>query len=58
MKGKFYKTYVRPTERHGSKCCALNKKKKTKTEVTEINMQKWMFVVTRLTKIKNKHTSV
>lgn len=38
VRRKFYKTHVRSTKMYRSECCAQNKKKETKTEVTEINM--------------------
>lgn len=44
MKGKFYKTFVRPEMIYGSECRAINKKMK----LAEMIMLRWTCGVTRI----------
>lgn len=38
VKGKFYKTIVRPAMAYGSECWVLNKKEEIKTKIEEMKM--------------------
>lgn len=52
VKKKFYKTVVRPA----IICCwALNKKKEIKTKILQMRMIRYLSVVTRLDRIRNKY---
>lgn len=54
LKGKFYKTVVRPAIVYGSEWLA--NKDEIKMEVTGIRIFKWMVGMNRLVKIKNEYT--
>ena len=54
IKGKVYKTIVRPAMVYGAQTRAVKKAHEKKMEVAEMKMLQWMCVVTRLDKIRNK----
>ena len=54
IKGKVYRTVVRPALMYGAETWALKKAQEKKLEVAEMRMLRWMFRVTKLDKIINK----
>ena len=52
IKGKVYRTVVRPALVYGAETWAL--KKAQKLEVAEMRMIRWMCGITRLDKIRNE----
>ncbi|CAH2268391.1 jg15845 [Pararge aegeria aegeria] len=54
IKGKLYKTAIRPAILYGTECWAATKKHSTKLHTTEMRMLRWSAGVTRLDKIKNE----
>ena len=56
IKGKVYRTVVRPALMYGAETRALNLKKaqENKLEVAEMRMLRWMCGVTKLGKIRNE----
>ena len=54
IKGKVYKTIVRPVMVYGAETWALKKAHEKKMEVAEMKMLRWMCGVTRLDKIRNE----
>jgi hypothetical protein len=55
LKGKFYRTVVRPAMLYGSECWAPTGQHIHKMSVAEMRMLRWMCGHTRLDKIKNEH---
>ena len=54
IKGKVYKTIVRPAMVYGAETWAVKKAHEKKMEVAEMKMLRWMSGVTRLDKIRNE----
>ena len=54
IKEKVYKTIVRPAMVYGAVTWAVKKAHEKKMEVAEMEMLRWMCVVTRLDKIRNE----
>ena len=53
IKGKVYRTVVRPALMYGAETWALKKAHDNKLEVAEMRMLRWMCGVTKLDKIRN-----
>ena len=54
LKGKFYRTAIRPAMLYGSECCPTRVALVRKFEITEMRMLKWMCGGTMLDRIPNK----
>ena len=54
IKGKVYRTVVRPALVYGADTWALKKAQENKLEVAEMRMLRWMCGVTKLDKIRNE----
>ena len=54
IKGKVYKTIVRPVMVYAAETWAVKKAHEKKMEVAEMKMLRWMCGVTRLDKIRNE----
>ena len=54
IKGKEYRTVVRPALMYGAEIWALKKAQQNKLEVAEMRMLRWMCGVTKLDKIRNE----
>ena len=54
LKGKVYKTVVRPAMMYGAETWPLKKTQKKKLEVEEMKMLRWMCGVTEMDKIRNE----
>ena len=54
LKGKFYKTAIRPILLYGSKCWAIKYQHERKTSVAKMRMLRWMCDHTRKDKIRNE----
>ncbi len=55
MKGKVYKTVVRPAMSYGAEICRASKKaQEDKLDVTEMKMLRWLCGVTRMDRIRNE----
>ena len=54
VKGKVYKTVVRPAMMYGAKTWAVKKAQEKKLDVAEIWMLRWMSRVTKLDRIRNE----
>ena len=54
IKGKVYRTVVRPTLMYGAETWVLKKAQERKLEVAEMRMLRWMCGVTKLDKIINE----
>ena len=55
LKGKFYRTAVRPALLYGAECWATKKHHVQKMSVTEMRMIRWMCGKTRKDKMRNEH---
>ena len=55
IKGKFYRTTIRPAMLYGSECWALKRKHEHKMKVTEMRMLRWMCGHTIKDRIYNDH---
>ena len=55
LKGKFYRTAIRPAMLYGSECWALKGQQEKKLGVAEMRMLRWMSGYTRLDKIRNEY---
>ena len=52
MKGKFYRTAVRPALFYGTECWAVKSQQETQVSVAEMRMLRWMSGKTRHNKIR------
>ena len=55
VKGKMYKSVVRPTILYGMEMVAVTERQMGKMEVAELKMMRWALGVTRKDKIRNKY---
>ncbi|XP_060776632.1 uncharacterized protein LOC132886093, partial [Neoarius graeffei] len=55
VKGKMYKTVVRPAVMYGLETVPLTKRQEAKLEVVELRMLRFVMGVTRLDRIRNEH---
>ena len=55
IKGKMYKSVVRPTMLYGMETVAVTEKQMGKMEVAELKMVRWALGVTRKDKIRNEY---
>ena len=55
LKGKVYRTVVRPAMLYGAETLATTKRQESRIEVNEMRMLRWMCGVTRKDKIRNEH---
>ena len=53
LKGKFYRTAIRPAMLYGSECWAIKKQQIHKMNVAEMRMLRWMCSKTRKDRIRN-----
>ncbi|XP_063540276.1 uncharacterized protein LOC134749304 [Cydia strobilella] len=53
LKGRVYKTAVRPALMYGSECWATKKKHEQKMHTNEMKMLRWVAGVTRLDRVRN-----
>ena len=54
LKGKFYRTAIRPAMLYGSECCPMKVAQVRKFEVAEMRMLRWMSGCTMLDRIPNR----
>ena len=54
LKGKFYKTTVKPSLLYGTECWAIKKQHTHKINVAEIRMLRWMCGKTKMDKVRNE----
>ena len=55
MKGKVYKTVVRPAMLYGLEAAALTKRQEAELEVAEMKMLRFSMGVTRMDRVRNEH---
>ena len=55
LKGKFYRTAVRPSLLYGTECWTSKKQHTQKISIVEMRMLRWMCGKTRMNKVKNKY---
>ena len=55
VKGKMYKSVVRPTMLYGMETVAVNERQVGKMEIAELKMVRWALGVTRKDKISNEY---
>ena len=55
IKGKMYKSVVRPTMLYGMETVAVTERQMGKKEVAELKMVRWALGVTRKDKIRNEY---
>ena len=55
LKGKVYKTVVRPALLYGAEIWATTRGQEARLEVNEMRMLRWMCGVTRKDNIRNEH---
>jgi len=53
LKGKFYRTAVRPAMLYGTECWAIKSQHGSKVRVAEMRMLRWMSGKTRQDRIRN-----
>ena len=53
VKGKVYKTVVRPAMMYGAETWAVKKAQEKKLDVAEMRMLRWMSGVTKVDRIRN-----
>ena len=58
IKGKVYRTVVRPALMYGAETWALKKAQEKKLEVAEMRMLRWVCRVTKLDKIRNERIRI
>ena len=56
VKGKVYKTVVRPAMMYGTETWAVKKAQEKKLHIAEMRMLRWMSEVTKLNRIRNEIT--
>ena len=54
LKGKFYRTAIRPAMLYGTECWAIKSQQEQKLSVAEMRMLRWMSGHTRLDRIRNE----
>ena len=54
LKGKFYRTVIRPAMLYGSECWAIKRQHISKMSVAEMRMLRWMSGHTRMDRIRNE----
>jgi hypothetical protein len=54
LKGRFYRTAIRPAMLYGTECWAIKKTHARKMEVAEMRMLRWMGGHTRMDRIRNE----
>ena len=54
LKGRFYKTMIRPVFTYGEECWRIKKQHTHKMDVAEKRMLRWMYGKARKDKIRNK----
>ena len=54
LKGKFYRTSIRPILLYGTECLAHKKQHIQKMSITEMRMLRWMCGKTRKDKVRNE----
>ena len=54
LKGKFYRTTIRPAMLYGTECWAVKSQHENKLNVAEMRMLRWMSGHTRHDKISNE----
>ncbi len=55
LKGKFYRTAIRPAMSYGSECWPMKEPYVSKIRVVEMKMLSWMSGHTRLDKVRNEN---